>query len=179
MTVNRCACTRPSTQAAGSLGRRGDGCRAAVSSKEPPNLPSRLPNQQPFAEGATVKDTRFISTAPRLRPPKSLTEPEADARRPGSLTMGATAKVVLAIATLEGGLILKILYKAGRGRAPGSHLYRPAAAAPPSPPLCCLRLSLHHPTMQRARLRRSREATPALAGRKDLAPYVTDAARAM
>lgn len=131
MTVNRCACTRPSTTGSRRPRCRGDGCRAAVSSKEPPNLPSRLPDRQPFAEGARVKDTRFISTAPKLRPPKSLTDPEADARRPSSLTIGATAKVVLAIATLEGGLVLKILYKAGRRRAPGSHLLGPAAAAPP------------------------------------------------
>lgn len=41
------------------------------------------------------------------------------------------------------------------------------------------RLRLHHPTMQRARLRRSREATRVLPGWKDRTPYVTDAARAM
>lgn len=133
MTVNRCACTHPSTRAAGGPGGRGDGSRAAVSSTEPPNLPSRPPEQQPFTEGTWVKDTRSIPTTPRLRPPKSLTDPEAHARRPGSLTMGATAKVVLAIATLEGGLVLKILYKAGRRCAPGSHLICRAAAAPPRP----------------------------------------------
>lgn len=128
-----------------------------------------------------MEDTRLFTTVPRLRPPKTLTEPEVHARRPGSLTIGATAQVVLAIATLEGRLALKILYKAGRRRAPRSHLRDPAAAAPPSPLRSrrYRRLRLHHPTRQRARLRRSREATGALAGRKDRAPYVTDAARAM
>lgn len=46
---------------------------------------------------------------------------------------GDIARVTLAIATVAGGLALKILYEAGRRRAPGSHLLRPAGAAPPSP----------------------------------------------
>jgi hypothetical protein len=131
MTANRCARTRPSTHAAGGLGCRGDGCRAAVSSQEPPHLPSRLPEQPLREQGWRTPGSSRRS--PRLRPPKTLTEPEAHARRPSSLTIGATAQLVLAVATLEGGLALKILYKARWRRAPRSHVRDPAAAAPPSP----------------------------------------------
>lgn len=127
MTVNRCACTRPSSRAAGGLGCRGDILQLQGASRSP------FPSPRAAAEGARVEVTRFSSTIPRLRPPKTLTDPEAHARRPGSLTIGTTTKVVLAVATLEGGLALKILYKARRRRAPRSHLVGPAAAAPPSP----------------------------------------------
>lgn len=91
--------------------------------RRPPNLPTRLPDQ--FGGHPVLLD------APQAA---ATQDPEARARRPGWLTIGATAKVVLAIATLEGGLALKILYKARRRRAPRSHLSGPAAAAAPLSP---------------------------------------------
>ncbi|XP_076409828.1 uncharacterized protein LOC143269080 [Peromyscus maniculatus bairdii] len=101
--------------------------------------------------------------------------------------MGETARLILAIATVEKGPVLKILYEAGRRRAPGSHRLGPAGSAPPSPaqqppppprpPPPPAPPPPHNAA--RARLGRSREAARTLAGRKVLATCATDAARAI
>lgn len=78
--------------------------------------------------------------------------PASHARRPGSLTVGDTACHILAIATLEHGLALKILYEAESRRAPGSHRDSPrrlnatqpaaaAAVAASTTPQCSTRAS--------------------------------------
>lgn len=148
----------------------GAGQRSALRRPQSPSsFPSRT-DQQLFMDGSeggrstpgVLPDAPHAASAqvPQASPPRPPHPtpkprlPASHARRPGSLTVGDTARHILAIATLEQGLALKILYEAESRRAPGSHRYGPrrlratqpntaaaAAAAASTAPQCSARAS--------------------------------------
>lgn len=118
------------------------------------------PGGDSSAVGRSSRPARVGQPRPP-RTPASRGAPKTATPSPGgppasSPTIGATSRLVLAIATAVEVLALEILHDAGRQSGPGSH--GPGPLTRRSPAWRCRR---RHPTMHRAARRRTRSRTGA------------------